>query len=56
LARAVLAAEGRAELSRHWADRLAAELALPRFELPFLFTERFGREAIERISRVLEGA
>ncbi len=45
----------RGELSAGESARLKAALDLPTLELPYLFVERFGPEAIERLSRLLDG-
>ncbi|HCF61422.1 MAG TPA: ATPase [Myxococcales bacterium] len=56
LARAVLSRERRAELSSHYAERLALEVRLPQLAVPFLFSEQFGRAALERVADALEAA
>ena len=56
LARAALGREMRADLSERYAQKLAVDIELPQIRVPFLFTQRFGREAVERISRILEDA
>ena len=56
LARAVLAREIRAEMSERYARKLAVDTDLAPVAIPHLFTRRFGRAEVERVSRIVEGA
>jgi anion-transporting ArsA/GET3 family ATPase len=44
----------RAQLEAAECQRLRGTLGLPTIDLPFLFVERFGLEAVERLSRLLD--
>ena len=48
--------ETRAELSVKYDAKLRVDIGLPQFTVPFLFTPRFGRAAVEEIARLLEKA
>ncbi len=53
---ALLSREQRARQAEHYAQRLAVDIELPQQRLPFIFTENFGREAVEKIAALMEGA
>ncbi|MGC4122111.1 MAG: ArsA-related P-loop ATPase [Myxococcales bacterium] len=56
LARAALAREVRASMSERYAEKLLVDTELSPVPVPFLFTRRFGRAEVERVSRLVEKA
>jgi hypothetical protein len=48
-------AQRRRALNDRYLERLHRDLPLPQVHLPYLFTPRFGFEALEELSRRLEG-
>jgi len=56
MALAAVERELRAEMSERFARKLAVDTELSPVIVPFLFTRRFGRAEVERVSRIAEGA
>jgi anion-transporting ArsA/GET3 family ATPase len=55
LVSAARTAKRRRELNDRYLERLARDLPLPQVQLPYLFTPRFGPEALEELARRLDG-